>query len=59
MYETDKHGWVLEIEERQGNVQNLPMKQCRRMYGNTRATTADTNVAKKKAATQAVRRKAL
>ncbi len=58
LYETTKYGWVLAIEEKQGNIQNLPAEQCRRMYGNTRATKAVKQVAEKKAA-QKVRRKQL
>jgi hypothetical protein len=59
IYETEKYGTVLAIEEREGNIQNLPATQCRRMYGNTKIETAIKTIAKKKAAKKAVRRKQL
>jgi hypothetical protein len=59
IYETEKYGTVLAIEDSEGNIQNLPATQCRRMYGNTKVEKAIKTVAKKKAAKKAVRRKQL
>ena len=56
IYNTEKHGWVLAIEEKQGNVNNVPAELCRRMYGDTRATKAVKQAATKKAVRK-VRRK--
>lgn len=58
IYETEKYGPVLAIEEREGNIQNLPASQCRRMYGNTRKEKAVKGAKERKAAKKAVRRKA-
>jgi hypothetical protein len=50
IYATTKYGMVCEIEEKQGNVQNIPASLVRRMYGDTQATKATKTVKKKKTA---------
>jgi hypothetical protein len=47
--ETEKYGPVLEIEEiRTGNIQHLPAANCRRCYGDTKATKAKKTAKKKR-----------